>query len=138
SGSIETTVRLPVNAVATFQLTATVAAGAFGRLVNTVTAQNPAGFGNTAPVSATDTDTITRNADLAITKTGPASVVPGNAATYTITVTNGGPASADKGSGGGPPPPGATRRSHTRPRTPGLPRAARSPAAGGAPHHTNA
>src|SRR5262249_57096293 len=108
SGSIETTVRLPVNAVATFQLTATVAAGAFGRLVNTVTAQNPAGFGNTAPVSATDIDTITRNADLAITKTGPASVVPGNPATYTITVTNGGPSSANNVSVSDPTPPGLT------------------------------
>ena len=42
--------------------------------------------------SATDTDTVTGSADLAITKTdGVASVIAGTSTTYTITVTNNGP-----------------------------------------------
>jgi uncharacterized repeat protein (TIGR01451 family) len=45
--------------------------------------------------SATDTDTITQSADLAITKTdGVTSVVAGGSVTYTITASNAGPSNA--------------------------------------------
>ena len=37
---------------------------------------------------------VTASADLQITKTGPASVVPGTTVVYTITVTNAGPSDA--------------------------------------------
>ena len=45
--------------------------------------------------SASDTDTVVRSANLSITKTDSADpVVPGQAFTYTLTVTNGGPSDA--------------------------------------------
>jgi uncharacterized repeat protein (TIGR01451 family) len=44
--------------------------------------------------SASQTITITGQADLSITKSGPASVIAGQNAVYTITVTNNGPSSA--------------------------------------------
>lgn len=43
---------------------------------------------------ATFTSTVTSNADLAITKSGPATVVAGGTATYLLTVTNPGPSDA--------------------------------------------
>ena len=85
---------LPVGATATFTLSGTVAPDATGTLVNTASAQNPPGFADPTPSSATDTSQITPQADLAVTKTGPVSVVPGNTAGYTIVVTNGGPSTA--------------------------------------------
>src|SRR5262249_54550200 len=45
TASIDTTVDLPVGAIATFMLTGTVAPDATGQLTNRVTAQNPPGFG---------------------------------------------------------------------------------------------
>ena len=95
TGSIDTTVALPVGAVATFQLTATVAQDAQGLVSNTVTAQNPPNFGSPSSASATDTNEVIRRADLSIAKSGPtAPVVPGHTAVYTIVVTNGGPSAA--------------------------------------------
>ena len=48
--------------------------------------------------AATDTDTVTKSADLAIAKTdGVASVVAGTSTTYTITVTNNGPSDEPAG-----------------------------------------
>src|SRR5262249_34552184 len=76
TGGINTTVSLPVNAVATFSFTGTVAPDAIGSLINTVTTQNPPGFGSPTTASKTDTNTIVQNANLGITKTGPATVVP--------------------------------------------------------------
>jgi hypothetical protein len=83
-----------VNATATFSLTGTVAPDATGQLVNTVTAQNPPGFGQPSSASATDTNELTPSANLGITKTGPPVVVPGNTAVYTIVVTNAGVSAA--------------------------------------------
>ncbi len=64
-----------------------------GAITNTATVAPPAG--TTDPVSGNNTSavntTITSAADLAITKSGPATVVQGNAVNYTITVTNLGP-----------------------------------------------
>jgi uncharacterized repeat protein (TIGR01451 family) len=54
----------------------------------------PTGLSNRTSASATDSDPITARADLAITKTGPASVVAGSNLIYTITVTNPGPSDA--------------------------------------------
>ncbi|NLR78424.1 gliding motility-associated C-terminal domain-containing protein [Chitinophaga eiseniae] len=45
-------------------------------------------------VSSVVTTTVTRNVDLHIVKSGPANAVAGDAVTYTITVTNEGPANA--------------------------------------------
>src|SRR5262249_56618971 len=67
------------------------------RLVNTATGTPPAGEtdNNLNNNTATDTDTITQVADLAITKTdGVSSVVAGTSTTYTIVVTNNGPSTS--------------------------------------------
>jgi uncharacterized repeat protein (TIGR01451 family) len=89
----------------------TVPAGATQTI--TATYQLPSGYSgaspivNTASVSSTTGDAVATNnsatasttvdpasADLGITKTGPASVVPGTTAVYTITITNAGPSDA--------------------------------------------
>ncbi|GAB2504298.1 Ig-like domain-containing protein [Lysobacter humi (ex Lee et al. 2017)] len=50
-----------------------------------------AGNGNTLP----STFSVSRNADISITKTGTASVLPGGAMSYTVTVSSAGPDAAD-------------------------------------------
>ena len=82
-------------------VTGSLPSSASGSLVNTATVSLPAGSlptGVSDPVAgnntATDTDTLVGSADLSITKSGTASVVPGNNVTYTITVTNAGPSDA--------------------------------------------
>jgi uncharacterized repeat protein (TIGR01451 family) len=76
---------------------ATIQSSATGSLSNTATVTEDAGVTdpNQANNSATDTDTLTPQADLSITKTdGVASEVPGTSITYTIVVTNNGPSDA--------------------------------------------
>ncbi|GHF52103.1 putative repeat protein (TIGR01451 family) [Deinococcus metalli] len=78
-------------------VTATVTA-ASGSVANTATVATPSG--TTDPTSgnnsATDTDTVSPVADLSLTKTdGVTSVTPGSTTTYTITLTNNGPSSAN-------------------------------------------
>src|SRR6516165_2476638 len=68
-GDLATTVDLPVNASVTFVFTVQVNPSATGTLVNTATVTPPAGTTDSNPGnnSATDTDTITPQADLAVT-----------------------------------------------------------------------
>ncbi len=97
SGSISDNVDLPVGASVTYTVTVAVAAGATGTLTNTATVAAPLGVTDTnaANNTATDVDTLTPRADLAVTKTdGVASVIPGQSTTYTVTVTNAGPSDA--------------------------------------------
>ena len=97
SGNINDTVNLPVGASVTYTLTGTVSASATGTLSNTATVTAPVGVTDPNPGnnSATDTDTLTPQADLAITKTdGQASATPGTPITYTITASNSGPSDA--------------------------------------------
>jgi uncharacterized repeat protein (TIGR01451 family) len=97
NGDINDTLSLPSGSSVTYTVNATVSASATGNLTNTATVTEGAGVtdpsqGNN---SATDTDTLTPEADLSITKTdGSASAVPGTPVTYTITVTNNGPSDA--------------------------------------------
>jgi uncharacterized repeat protein (TIGR01451 family) len=75
-------------------LSGTINPSATGTLSNTVTVAPPAGTTdtNSANDAATDTDTLTPQADLAITKTdGVTTVAAGTSDTYTIVVTNTGP-----------------------------------------------
>src|SRR5204862_471814 len=75
-------------------LNGTADPAATGSITNIVTVSPPAGVNDTNPRNntASDTDTLTPQADLAVTKDdGKTSVVPGTAETYTITVTNNGP-----------------------------------------------
>ena len=85
-----------------YQLTLNVSAGFSGAsLTNTATISAvPAGTTDpdSSDYSASDTDTVTKQADLSIAKDdGVSSVVAGNSTTYTITVSNAGPSNAAAG-----------------------------------------
>jgi uncharacterized repeat protein (TIGR01451 family) len=95
SGNISDTVSLPVGASVTFTATASISAAATGTLTNTATVSSAVSDPDPANNSATDTDTLTPQADLAITKTdGVTTAVPGGSVTYTITASNAGPSNA--------------------------------------------
>jgi uncharacterized repeat protein (TIGR01451 family) len=88
--AVSTTIALPAHSQAFVEITGTVATTATGSIVNTATYNPPLG-----PISATDTDTVTPLADLAITKTdGQTTAVPGTVISYLITATNDGPSDA--------------------------------------------
>ncbi len=63
-------------------------------LTNTATISSTSGDPNPGNNSGSTTTAVTTSADLAITKTGPASAVPGTNLVYTVTVTNNGPSDA--------------------------------------------
>ena len=85
---------VPVGATVVFTATATVDPAATGELVNAAQVLAPLGHANRTSAIATDRDAIGTEADVAITKTGPASIVADNLLVYTITVTNTGPSDA--------------------------------------------
>ena len=97
-GSVNTTVDLAPNGVATFTVNASVdPATPAGPLVNTVVATNAIGTTDPTPGDATakDTDTVTPQVDVTTVKTdGALTIIPGTSATYTITVSNTGPSTA--------------------------------------------
>jgi uncharacterized repeat protein (TIGR01451 family) len=81
----------------TYTASCTVSASATGTLSNTATVTAPAGVTDPTPGnnSATDSDALGAESDLAITKTdGVASVTAGGSVTYTVTASNAGPSSA--------------------------------------------
>jgi len=81
----------------TFTVLAQIDPSATGSLTDTATATQALGVTDTDPAnnSATDTDTLTPQADLTISKTdGVTSVVPGQSDSYTIVVSNDGPSNA--------------------------------------------
>jgi uncharacterized repeat protein (TIGR01451 family) len=87
-------VDLAIGGVLTYTLTGTHQVSAFGSFSSTVTATVPSGMTDPdlANNSATDTDQLTRHADLSIAMAdSPDPVGPGLIYTYTIGVTNGGP-----------------------------------------------
>ena len=96
SGNISTTVDLLLNGTATFVVVGTLPSSATGTLSNTATVAVPVGV--TDPASgnntATDTDAITSEADLAVAKAHVGNFVIGLNGTYVITVTNNGPSQA--------------------------------------------
>jgi uncharacterized repeat protein (TIGR01451 family) len=69
-------------------------------LSNTATVTPPAGWTDPDPDnnSSTDTDNLVASADLGVVKTGPATGIAGDLITYTITVSNTGPSSAQNAS----------------------------------------
>jgi uncharacterized repeat protein (TIGR01451 family) len=96
SGNISSTASLLVGGSATYALVATVSPSATGTLSNTATVAAPVGVTETNPGNntATDTDTLTPQADLSVVKTGPAAPVPGQNFVYALTVTDLGPSTA--------------------------------------------
>lgn len=85
---------LTTGTTVTMQVSGTIDPAATGELINSVLVLPPAGVNesNGANNSASDTDTLTPEVDLAVTKTdGQTSAVPGTMVTYTVTVTNNGP-----------------------------------------------
>ena len=96
-GNLADTVNLPAGGSVTYTVSATISASATGTLSNTATVAAPAGVTDPIPGnnSATDTDTLTPQVGLGITKTdGLATASPGQALTYTIVATNSGPSTA--------------------------------------------
>jgi uncharacterized repeat protein (TIGR01451 family) len=99
TGNINTLVNLLNGGSATFMLTATPNPSApAGQVTNTATALPPPGAVDTDPSnnSASDTDMLTPQADLSITKTdGVTSVTAGTGLSYTVVVRNNGPSTVN-------------------------------------------
>ena len=96
--------------VLTITISGTVSSGASGTLTNTATVA-AVGATDTNPGNNSATDTSspgTSQANLGITKTGPASVLPGGTVNYTLTVSNAGPSDAPDVTVSDPTPSGLT------------------------------
>ena len=99
AGNINDTVNLPAGGSVTYTGQLHDRAAATGTLTNTATVGAPAGVTDPNPAnnSATDNDTLTASADLAITKTdGVTTATPGGSVTYTIVASNAGPEQRDR------------------------------------------
>jgi uncharacterized repeat protein (TIGR01451 family) len=97
TASINASVNLLAGGTATFTLTGTIAPTATGTLANTAAITAPAGVTDPsiANNAATDTDTLTPQADLSLTiGDSPDPVAPGAVLTYTIRITNVGPSTS--------------------------------------------
>jgi uncharacterized repeat protein (TIGR01451 family) len=95
SGNINDTVNLPTGGSVTYTASCSISAAATGTLSNTATVSSSVTDPNPANNSATDTDTLTPQADLGITKDdGVTTGLPGGSTTYTITAVNAGPSNA--------------------------------------------
>lgn len=85
---------LTSGASATFTLVLHSNAGGTGNLSNVATVSSATSDPNGTNNSATANTTLTNSADLAVTKTGPATALQNQDVSYTITVTNAGPSDA--------------------------------------------
>ncbi|MCP4654449.1 MAG: DUF11 domain-containing protein, partial [bacterium] len=96
SGGIQETVDMPVGSSVTFTIGGTINPGATGTLVNTATATVAAGDVDEelANNTATDDDPLVREADLELSKMGPATVDRGDPLDYTLELVNRGPSTA--------------------------------------------
>ncbi|MBB6236584.1 putative repeat protein (TIGR01451 family), partial [Pedobacter sp. AK013] len=72
-------------------ITGKLSAGFTGTSINNTATVTPSEAGNPPVSSNTLTSTVTKQADLRITKAGPATAIAGEQITYTLTVTNAGP-----------------------------------------------
>lgn len=97
AGNINQVVNLPAGGSVTFLVNATIDPAATGQLVNTASVVAPAAVPDPVPGnnSQTDTDTLTPQADISVTKTAdPTEATVGELVTFTILVANGGPSDA--------------------------------------------
>ena len=88
---------LPSGGSVSFTVTGTVAGNAGSPLTNVANIAPPAGVTeiNAGNNTANDADTVQPVADIGVVKTGPASVIQGGTAAYTIVVSNAGPSAAN-------------------------------------------
>jgi uncharacterized repeat protein (TIGR01451 family) len=101
SGNINDAVNLPKTGSVTYTASCNISTTATGTLVNTATVATSAAVTDSTPGNntATDTDTLTPQANLGITNTdGVTSAIPGGSVTYTITASNTSGPSAAPGS----------------------------------------
>jgi uncharacterized repeat protein (TIGR01451 family) len=91
------TVNLPAGSSITYTVTGQIAPDATGTLVNIVTVDTNGGASDTNLTNntATDQDSLTPVANLAMQKNGPGVVGPNGTVVYTIHVSNAGPSSAN-------------------------------------------
>jgi uncharacterized repeat protein (TIGR01451 family) len=95
SGNISDPVNLPAGGSVTYTASCSIAASATGSLANTATVSSGVTDPTPANNSATDTDTLTPQANLGITKTdGVTTATAGGSTTYTIVASNAGPSDA--------------------------------------------
>jgi uncharacterized repeat protein (TIGR01451 family) len=94
TGDINTLVTVLPSGNTTFRLTGTVIASATGNLVNIATVTPPAGVSDPSSNNNADNNTLVPQADLEITKTAPANLVPGTNAVYQLVIKNNGPSNA--------------------------------------------
>jgi uncharacterized repeat protein (TIGR01451 family) len=94
SGTVTCTFPTGFPASATAQFTMTIHIGNTTSITNTVTVTTGSFDTNPANDSDSVTTAVTPSNDVTVTKTGPAAVVAGQNATYTIDVTNNGPSTA--------------------------------------------
>src|SRR5262249_55449900 len=85
---------LTLGQVVTVTSTYAVSPSFSGSLVNTATVSSGTTDPNATNDSANATTIVGPQADLAITKSGPAGAIAGNNIVYTVTVTNNGPSSS--------------------------------------------
>ncbi|MEO8195467.1 MAG: hypothetical protein ABI689_01965 [Thermoanaerobaculia bacterium] len=93
-GNINDPIHLPAGGSVTYTATCTISAEATGTLANTASIAPAAGVDDLVPSnnSATDTDSLSPQANLGITKTdGLSAAAPGQTTTYTIVASNVGP-----------------------------------------------
>ena len=87
---------LPVNAVATFTFGGHIPHGTASGTIYTDTASVSAATNDPTPENNTSSTALTvSTVDVSVTKSGPATVTAGTNVTYTLTVANGGPDTAD-------------------------------------------
>ena len=93
SGNLSQTVNLPANSSLVFRLSASLSSDATGNLVNTASLNVPSGILDPNPTNntATDTDSVTPNSDLSITKRHLGTFTVGVNGQYVLNVRNLGP-----------------------------------------------
>ncbi len=94
TGSVDIPVNVLPGGTITLSLTARVKADAVGLIVNSASIVPPAGVSDPSSANNSDEDVVQPQADLQLTKSGPASLTPGGTAVYTISITNAGPSNA--------------------------------------------
>jgi len=96
SGNIDALVTLPATTQATFTVTGTVPAGTTGGLTNTATVTPPTGVSDPQPGNNSATSNLgATEADVSIVKSGTTTTGSNGTVSYTLVVTNNGPAAAN-------------------------------------------